>query len=161
MNSVCIVSIVRVPTLRAASQAKDPTWDNVAAALWTLAELNAAILCSSLPTLRPLFFKSSVVGSYPKRSGNGTIELGQHSTNGRALRTLRKCPSTIDQGAPSGPGDSSEDLVTATFDEMIYGTRTRQSSTAGQLRPVRSLKTMGEMNADTAVELGLTPRPQA
>lgn len=183
---VCIVSIVRVPTLRAASQAQDPTWDNVAAALWTLAELNAAILCSSLPTLRPLFFKSSssssagagaaaAVGSYGpggKRSGlNGTMELhgGQHySENGRTgLHTMRKCPSSEmeeGQGAPLGPGDSSEDLVTATFDEMIYGARTRQSSmgtAGGQLRPVRSTKTMRDMDADTVVELGLTPRPHA
>lgn len=36
-----------------------------------------------------------------------------------------------------GPTDSSEDLVTATYDEMMYGTRSRQSLGNG-LRNVES-----------------------
>jgi len=41
-------------TLREAVVSTDPTWDNTGAAIWSVVELNCSILCSSLPTLRPL-----------------------------------------------------------------------------------------------------------
>jgi hypothetical protein len=44
-------------TLRAAVESQDPPWDNVGAAIWSIIELNCAIICASLPTLRPLIAK--------------------------------------------------------------------------------------------------------
>lgn len=93
MQSVCVISIIRVPTLQEAADAKDPTWDNVAVALWTLAEFNMAILCSSLPILRPLFFKVSgmITGNTNSTGTVPTERAGvEHSTsklevNGSAL----------------------------------------------------------------------------
>jgi hypothetical protein len=51
---VVIISIVRIPTLRRGASSPDPTFTNVQTALWSLAELETAILCTSLPILRPI-----------------------------------------------------------------------------------------------------------
>jgi hypothetical protein len=56
-HSTCIISIVRLFTLRSAINTTDPTWDNVPTSYWTIIELNSGILCASLPTLRPLIRK--------------------------------------------------------------------------------------------------------
>ena len=56
-SSVCIISIVRIFTLRTAAVTEDPTWDNTDAACWSIVEISCAILCGSLPTLRPLLGK--------------------------------------------------------------------------------------------------------
>lgn len=153
-RSVCIISIIRVPTLQAASSAADPTWDNVGAALWTLAELNAAILCSSLPVLRPLFFKVSGAVSYGKKSATRTSNLADRSESAHRLKSLHKSTTTVKQTMISSPEDSSEDLVTATFDEMMYGSRTRQSSGGG----LRQTRPADYLDADGGVELGISSR---
>lgn len=57
MTSVCIISIIRIPTLRQGASSPDPTFTNVSTALWSLAELQTAILCTSLPILRPIVAK--------------------------------------------------------------------------------------------------------
>jgi hypothetical protein len=54
LSSTCIISIIRLFTLRAALNTPDPTWDNVPTSYWSVAELNIGILCASLATLRPL-----------------------------------------------------------------------------------------------------------
>jgi hypothetical protein len=52
--SVCIISILRLHALKVAVETTDPTWDDEAAATWPTLELNMGIVCSCLPTLRPL-----------------------------------------------------------------------------------------------------------
>jgi hypothetical protein len=52
--SVCIISMFRIPTLVRAAMGADPTWDNTCVAEWSCLELNAAITCASLTTLKPL-----------------------------------------------------------------------------------------------------------
>ncbi|KAH7317080.1 hypothetical protein B0I35DRAFT_354648 [Stachybotrys elegans] len=54
---VCIISVYRICTLRDAVMSQDPAWDNVGAAIWSCIELNCAIICACLPTLRPLLAK--------------------------------------------------------------------------------------------------------
>ena len=55
--SVCLISILRLHTLRIASQTTDPTWDNEAAATWSILELNIGIICACLVCLKPLVAK--------------------------------------------------------------------------------------------------------
>lgn len=65
-----MVSVLRLQSLYVISQAKDVSWNNPMAAVWSNIEINTAIMCSCLPTLRCLFphiFKSRI--SQP-RSGN-------------------------------------------------------------------------------------------
>ncbi|KAF5003104.1 hypothetical protein FDECE_10339 [Fusarium decemcellulare] len=51
----CIISIIRIRTLKVAASTKDPNWDNVDAAIWSFLEVAIAIIAACLPTLRPLF----------------------------------------------------------------------------------------------------------
>lgn len=65
----CIISIVRLFTLRAAINTSDPTWDNVPSAYWSIVELNCGILCASLPPLRPLLRYFGLAGLSNRSSG--------------------------------------------------------------------------------------------
>ncbi|PVH97383.1 hypothetical protein DM02DRAFT_685119 [Periconia macrospinosa] len=51
---ICIISIIRITTLKEASVTLDITWHNVATASWSFAELTCGITCLCIPTLRPL-----------------------------------------------------------------------------------------------------------
>lgn len=53
-HSVCIISIIRLPSLHLAATTPDPTWNNISIANWSCIELSAAITCASLSTLKPL-----------------------------------------------------------------------------------------------------------
>ncbi|KAL2756426.1 hypothetical protein ACRALDRAFT_2075680, partial [Sodiomyces alcalophilus JCM 7366] len=73
----CIISIIRIRTLKVAASTDDPNWDNVDAATWSFLEVTIAAIAASLPTLRPLFsrlmprlFGGSSARSHP-RSGYG------------------------------------------------------------------------------------------
>ncbi|KAK5175061.1 uncharacterized protein LTR77_000198 [Saxophila tyrrhenica] len=60
----CVVSILRLESLYVISKAKDVTWENPLAAIWSSVECNTGILCSCLPTLR-----SCVSRLFPKLLG--------------------------------------------------------------------------------------------
>ncbi|CAK7210381.1 hypothetical protein SBRCBS47491_000761 [Sporothrix bragantina] len=67
----CIISIVRLFTLRAALNSDDPTWDNSPTSWWTTIELNCGILCSSIATLRPLIRKLTPGGGLTSAGATG------------------------------------------------------------------------------------------
>lgn len=68
----------------------------------------------------------------------------------------------MNQTVEISPQDSSDDLVTATYDEMMYGPRGRQSTAAGvrRMQSHRTATVSDHHDADSAAELGLSPRPQ-
>ncbi|KOS41239.1 hypothetical protein ACN38_g7877 [Penicillium nordicum] len=51
---VVVTSILRLSSLREVAKSPDTSYSNVAAAYWTAAECNVAIMCSCLPFLRPI-----------------------------------------------------------------------------------------------------------
>ncbi|KAF2110268.1 hypothetical protein BDV96DRAFT_464079, partial [Lophiotrema nucula] len=51
---VCIISIVRLHSLLVVTHSSDPTFDNAPTATFSVVEINVAIICACLPTLRPL-----------------------------------------------------------------------------------------------------------
>lgn len=53
-NSTCVISIVRATTLRIVVETNDPSWNGTGGAIWSMSEVNLAILCSCLPTIRYL-----------------------------------------------------------------------------------------------------------
>lgn len=53
-HSACLISILRLYSLYVIADSPDVTWDNVEAATWSSGELNAAIICACLPTLKPI-----------------------------------------------------------------------------------------------------------
>ncbi|KAL4776722.1 hypothetical protein BDW60DRAFT_174472 [Aspergillus nidulans var. acristatus] len=82
---VVITSVLRLSGLRKVARSTDTSWSNVAAAYWTAAECNVAIICACLPFLRPLvsrlFPKFLSTNSYNKYSVNPT-----RTTAGRSMR---------------------------------------------------------------------------
>ncbi|EGX49221.1 hypothetical protein AOL_s00078g605 [Orbilia oligospora ATCC 24927] len=62
---VCVVSILRLHALIVLESSQDPTWDQAATTCWSSIELNIAIICASLPTLRPVIGRifPSLLGS--------------------------------------------------------------------------------------------------
>ena len=107
-------------TLREAVNSDDPPWDGAGAAIWSVIELNCAIICASLPTLRPLLAKvvpgmSSNHSNYPgnyasyERYGSQYVpgsksRLGTHISS----KTSRRGPRSI----------STEELV---LNDMVSG----------------------------------------
>jgi len=89
-QSICVVSILRLPVLIVAAKSKDPTGDNPAVAKWSIVELNVAIICSSLTTLRPLILRW-----FPTIFGS----LDGHGQGGHSYDMM---PPTI--GSASTPG---------------------------------------------------------
>jgi hypothetical protein len=53
--SACIVSFLRLTSLRASAQSTDVTWDKFYSAIFGAIEPNVGIICSCIVTLRPLF----------------------------------------------------------------------------------------------------------
>ncbi|RDW83371.1 hypothetical protein BP5796_04862 [Coleophoma crateriformis] len=78
---VCIISAIRVWTIDVATTTKDPSFDMTTAAILSSVEVNVAIICSSLPTTRPLAGRlfPSLWGS---SSGSRTRSNLFHSSTG-------------------------------------------------------------------------------
>lgn len=55
--STCVISIVRATTLYMVVDLDDPSWFGTDGATWSMVEVNLAILCSCLPTIRFLVAK--------------------------------------------------------------------------------------------------------
>lgn len=79
-SSGCIISIIRLRSLLVFGTSIDPSWDYVPVVIWTVLELAAAIICSSLPALRTL-----VIHIYPKIASSfcSTDSTGNTSVNSR------------------------------------------------------------------------------
>lgn len=93
---VVIISIVRIPTLRHGASSPDPTFTNVQTALWSLAELETAILCTSLPILRPIVARF-MRGVAPPDAAEGQMK-GPHG-QGQNVEEVRRGPRQL-------PGES-------------------------------------------------------
>ncbi|KAK1854651.1 hypothetical protein CCHR01_02692 [Colletotrichum chrysophilum] len=91
---VCVVSILRIPSLASAFKSTDPTFDSPGIAEWSIIELNTAIVCACLITLKPLARRF-----FPRLLG---------STN-------------HDVGRERGPGSGSGDGVPATVGSKESG----------------------------------------
>lgn len=52
--SVCVTSFLRFRYIYVLAISEDITWDNVDSATWSSIEINVAIICACLPTLKPL-----------------------------------------------------------------------------------------------------------
>ncbi|KAM5364999.1 hypothetical protein ACJZ2D_011259 [Fusarium nematophilum] len=50
----CVTTMVRLKYLVSLANTGDATWDNVYISIWSIIELSVALICASLPALRPL-----------------------------------------------------------------------------------------------------------
>ncbi|KAL4931605.1 PTH11-like integral membrane protein [Aspergillus undulatus] len=89
---VVVTSILRLSSLRTVAKSTDTSWSNVAAAYWTAAECNVAIICACLPFLRPLisriFPKFLSTNSYNKTRSRTTANPA------RSTAARSRCRST-------------------------------------------------------------------
>lgn len=123
-NSTCIISIVRLQALPAAAKTPDSSWDNVAAALWSIVEVTVAIIAACLPTLGPLGSRYFPRFMDLSSRGNGGAYINADSKNskgggGSALRsrnlgdggsTTAELASRRNKEKNVGPDDSTEEL---------------------------------------------------
>ena len=90
-----ITSILRLHSLWTISHSSDPTWENIDAASWSFVEVCTGIICSCLPTLRPLFSRF-----LPKLLGAGSSFSRTTKVNNTELlsqRFSRKVFSRVDE----------------------------------------------------------------
>ncbi|RMZ72795.1 integral membrane [Pyrenophora seminiperda CCB06] len=126
---VCIVSILRLIVLREVfNHAEDNSYYSAPAAYWSGIEVNLAIVCASLPSLKQLIVKL-IPGFSSRHSGRGygTGASGRVPTIGtrRGRSTARQTgdfeleagiPESPHSKMPKSPGDSA-------FDKNIYISR--------------------------------------
>ncbi|KAL3452017.1 hypothetical protein BJX65DRAFT_320778 [Aspergillus insuetus] len=80
---VVITSILRLSSLRTVAKSNDTSWSNVAAAYWTAAECNVAIICACLPFLRPLISRI-----FPRFLSTGNSYNNRYTRNNNPTRPL-------------------------------------------------------------------------
>jgi hypothetical protein len=98
---VCIISILRLHTLKVAVETTDPTWDDEAAATWSILELNTGIVCSCMPTLKPL-----VTRIIPRFSTVNTVNTAP--TVNRTQRLTVGSRVEVDDGGEKSISEGSE-----------------------------------------------------
>ncbi|KAG9252570.1 uncharacterized protein F5Z01DRAFT_690857 [Emericellopsis atlantica] len=76
----CVTSMVRLKYIVTFADSLDATWDNVDPVNWSVIEVACAIICGSLPTLRPLFRKvPGLLTSLKSRDGAKTLSTPRHA----------------------------------------------------------------------------------
>ncbi|KAF1828047.1 hypothetical protein BDW02DRAFT_303026 [Decorospora gaudefroyi] len=112
---VCIVSIVRLHELIVfANHPEDPTWYSAGNAYWSSIEMNMAIVCATVPALKPLVVK--VVPSFSKRHNSGGYGTGMSGGSGSKRLGIRSTvkrtvDEEIEMGSPSSKQPYAKDPV--------------------------------------------------
>ncbi|KAF2651524.1 hypothetical protein K491DRAFT_719793, partial [Lophiostoma macrostomum CBS 122681] len=131
---VCIISVVRLKALYTGALAQDSTYDNFGIAIWSVIEVNGAIVGACLPTLKPLITKL-----FPRLLSSGrsngqtynTHSYYRHGTGADGTRTTtnrRTGTGLEDFSSERGifPGDT--DLVLSDLDTKGGTVRTNKMS---------------------------------
>lgn len=77
-----VATVVRLSTLHVFGNLEDPTWDYVPVVYWTVVELAAGMICSSLPAIRILlerFFGVLHLTSHHRSHPSDAIKMGRPS----------------------------------------------------------------------------------
>ena len=141
--STCVISAIRIPTLKAADASKDPNWDNVNAAYWSFLEVCTSILASSLPTLRPALarvmprvFAGSSHRTTGARYNYGSNVLGGEASGMRdgtvskpeSMRTLKGDDMELEWQEPGRPTYTGYDVTVTSGRASHNGHRTSPSA---------------------------------
>lgn len=105
--STCVISIVRATTLHNTVDGGDPSWYGYDSAVWSMIEVNCAILCSCLPTIRYFIAKltsclglRSLHSRYFADDGGMSAPLSSQTKTNRASGFTRSRPGrghTVDE----------------------------------------------------------------
>ncbi|KAG7416557.1 Satratoxin biosynthesis SC1 cluster protein 4 [Fusarium oxysporum f. sp. raphani] len=106
----CVTSMIRLKYIVDFGNTLDAAWDNVYVVIWSIIELSCALICASLPALRPLLqmipgvlssTKTSTFKGPSSRSGPGHRgSLPPRSASARAFKELPDLPVERSQGHP-------------------------------------------------------------
>src|SRR6478735_6624514 len=106
-------------TLREAVFSDDPPWNGAGAAIWSVIELNCAIICASLPTLRPLIAKV-VPGMSSNHSNYASYErYGSQYATGPNSRIRARVSAKDSKRSPRSI--STEELALNDMDSSLQG----------------------------------------
>ncbi|KAF8862495.1 hypothetical protein BDZ45DRAFT_188691 [Acephala macrosclerotiorum] len=87
----CISSIIRLYTIKVFTDSKDPFWDSVPINIWSMVEINVAVVCASVPAMKPLFTKSIRDRAATSRTrhtyGHQMMPLSGEERSGSGLRS--------------------------------------------------------------------------
>ncbi|KAF4341556.1 integral membrane protein [Fusarium beomiforme] len=150
----CVISIIRIRTLKTAASTKDPNWDNVDAAIWSFLEVTLAIITSCLPTLRPLFSKLM-----PKLFASSFGRSNRQSSYGyartRSSQNLRSMPRFRNEDESKA---STDDTTTLHKDEVPLPPISRRRYSRGFAGVSVSIKAeQGKQSSETEVPSPLEP----
>jgi hypothetical protein len=91
----CICSIVRLYSIRVYTQSTDPFYDAVPINTWSMVEVNVALICASVPSIKPLVssnvrnrFKQESHGLTTTARGKGTVRLAEEEGEGGSTTEL-------------------------------------------------------------------------
>ncbi|KAG9195799.1 hypothetical protein G6011_00920 [Alternaria panax] len=108
---VCVVSILRLHALIAlVEHPDDNTYYSAPAAYWSAIEMNLAIVCASLPALKPLIvkiipgFSSTVQSARSYGNGYGTGTIGSSARKHQSVHGVRSTARHIDEDFELGLG---------------------------------------------------------
>ncbi|PMD46691.1 hypothetical protein L207DRAFT_561974 [Hyaloscypha variabilis F] len=114
----CLAGIIRLYTIRIYTQSKDPFYDGSPINMWSMVEVNIAIVCASVPAMKPLFHKTIRERMTTGRS-NGRSHLGGSQFGHQMIPlsgddiskpgTARQKNATYSVGATGGEFSSSEE----------------------------------------------------
>ncbi|KAK1673606.1 hypothetical protein BDP55DRAFT_730405 [Colletotrichum godetiae] len=138
----CIASLIRLKYMVTFAHSFDPTWDYVDVVDWSSLELNAAVMCGSLPALRPLFIKArTLVSAIKLSSGSGgntstSGKLDQHQQrHGFAAANIAPRPSRSRQASSrSWPADADADQKPIRLDSLEIESAASDSKSAHYYR---------------------------
>lgn len=109
-----MISVIRLTTLRAALTDADATWTMFPTCLWTMTEALCAIICVSVPTLRPLVDRLCGLWKRPSSKAN---EINKRNESRRVLNrpqiygTGLGTGTLIQSPATSGHDNESAEVV--------------------------------------------------
>ncbi|KAK1633934.1 hypothetical protein BDP81DRAFT_379221 [Colletotrichum phormii] len=105
----CVASMIRVKYLISLANSFDSTWDYFDVVIWSSVELNLAIICGSLPALRPLFKKLLIFFTTIRstvQSGTHRRKLQAQSTT--AVRKYHHSHASYESSTQSSPDNSPQ-----------------------------------------------------
>ncbi|KAL1869136.1 hypothetical protein Daus18300_005672 [Diaporthe australafricana] len=116
----CIISIVRATKLQAVVSAGDPSYYGAPGAIWSMVELNCAILCACLPTIRHLIGNMlPCLGLRTVREASGYYI--KNRTAGSRRRSVFALRSRKQKGAQMPSGFSKVSKGSGTSDAVMTG----------------------------------------
>ena len=111
---VCVVSILRLRALVVLAQhPEDTTWYSAPTAYWSAIEANLAIVCASLPALKPLVVRVIPAFSARRGSSRGYSSTSASSNSHRLQKFGRKDRQSIDDQVEESGNTSHIEAVSS------------------------------------------------